>query len=97
MPKTPETRLENESLNERSIFLGGGVYTVRGGPRGQEILRCVSMGQGMEEVTGYTGVVGHAPQEIAQGYTRGFSVSSFPTAAGRDPRPEKLGISSEGK
>lgn len=96
------TRLENESLNERSIFLrgrGGCLYCdgVTGGPCGQEILRCVSMGQGMDEVTGYTGVVSHTPQEIAQGYTRGFSAPSFPTAVGHDPKPEKLGISSEGK
>lgn len=81
----------------KEAYSFGDVYTVRGGPRGQDILRCVPMGQGMGEVTGYTGVVSHAPQELAQGYTRGFSSPSFPTAAGHDPRPEKLGISSEGK
>lgn len=47
----------------------------------------------MGEVTAYTDV----PQETAQGYTIGFPAPSFPTAAGRDPRPEKLGISSERK
>lgn len=96
MPKTPGTRLENESLNERSIFLWGDVYTVRGPSWTGNPEVCLH-GSRMEEVMGYTGVVSRTPQEIAQGYTKSFSAPSFPTAAGHDPRPEKLGISSEGK
>lgn len=38
-----------------------------------------------------------APRETVQGFTVDSSVPSFPTTAGRDPRPEKLGVSSERK
>lgn len=82
-------------VNEVSSYGAAGSSHCETGQHGQEILRYDPTGQGVGEVTAYAGVV--SPRETVQGFTVDSSVPSFPTTAGRDPRPEKLGVSSERK